>query len=381
MLFWQMYINFRNSHLLSILKTFEGQNLPLDRFLSNYFKENKAVGSHDRKYIAETVYTVVRWKGLLDFFCKGGISWEKRVATLENFHPESYLNDVSIPQEHRVSFPKRYFDFLCSELGEEKAVSFCLASNYPAPTTIRTNTIKITRDALLQRLQKTERVSAGNLSPPAIHFAKRVNFLVLPEFKEGLFEVQDEASQLAALYADVRPGYQILDYCAGSGGKSLAIAPGTEGKGQIYLHDIRKHVLLEAKKRLQRAGIQNAQIVFSEELESKNLSGKMDLVFVDAPCSGSGTLRRNPDTKWKFDPKDLERTVELQRDIFKKALTFVKPKGYIVYATCSVFPTENEKQTEYFLKNFPVVQIKAPFSSITTKEGPDGFYSIVLQKI
>jgi 16S rRNA C967 or C1407 C5-methylase (RsmB/RsmF family) len=375
-----MYTKFRNSHLLQVLQTFEKQRLPLDVFLRIYFRNHKAIGSHDRKYITETLYAMIRWKELIDFFCLEDKSWEKRLEILENLIPENHLQDTSIPIHVRVSFPKPYFDFLSEQIGEERAISFCLASNSPAPTTIRTNILKISQEHLLQRLKLSQLVKAGAFCPLAIHFQRRVNFLVLPEFKEGLFEVQDEGSQLAALLVDVKPGDHFLDYCAGSGGKSLAIAPSMQGKGQLYLHDIRSQVLLEAKKRLHRAGIQNGQIVFPEDLKAKNLLQKMDWVLVDAPCSGSGTLRRNPDMKEKFSLEELQKTVQIQREIFTKALAFVKPKGHIVYTTCSIFPMENEQQVEYFTKNLPVTSVNKLFTSSPCQGGMDGFYSIVLQK-
>lgn len=375
-----MYTKFRNFHLLQVLQTFEKQKLPLDVFLRIYFRNHKAIGSHDRKYITETLYTMIRWKELVDFFCLENKSWERRLEILENLIPENHLQDTKIPIHVRVSFPKTYFDFLSEQIGEEKAISFCLASNTSAPTTIRTNILKISPEHLLQRLKLSQLVSTGTFCPLAIHFQRRVNFLVLPEFKEGLFEVQDEGSQLAASLVAVKPGDHFLDYCAGSGGKSLAIAPNMQGKGQLYLHDIRSQALLEAKKRLHRAGIQNGQIVFPENLETKNLLKKMDWVLVDVPCSGSGTLRRNPDMKEKFSLEELQKTVQMQREIFTKALAFVKPKGHIVYTTCSIFPIENEQQVEYFIKNLPVTLTNKSFSSSPSLGGMDGFYSIVLQK-
>jgi 16S rRNA (cytosine967-C5)-methyltransferase len=375
-----MYIQFRNTHLLQVLETFEKQRLPLDVFLRIYFKNNKAIGAHDRRYIAETLYSMIRWKGLIDHFCKEDQSWKKRLEVLETLIPEDHIQDTNIPLHDRVSFPKVYFDFLTEQIGEEKAISFCLSSNTPAPTTIRANALKTTRDQLFQRLKLSQPVKIALTSPLAIHFARRVNFLILPEFREGLFEVQDEGSQLAALEVAAKPGDHVLDYCAGSGGKTLAIAPQMKGKGQIYLHDIRSQVLSEAKKRLNRAGIQNVQTVFSEDLKKKNLNQRMDWVLVDAPCSGSGTLRRNPDMKWRFSFEDLKRTIQSQRDIFTKALTFVKPKGHIVYTTCSVFPMENEDQVKYFTENLPVTAISPPFQSTPSSGGMDGFYSIVLQK-
>lgn len=374
-----MKTNFRSTHLIQILTLFEKQRLPLDVVLRFYFKEHKSLGSHDRRYITETIYRLIRWKGLVDALAKGDTSWEKRVDVIEQLSPLSLLKDSTIPLEHRVSFPKDYLDLLIAQWGEPKATEFCLASNTPAPTTIRTNIHKITRQELFARLEKHHQVSLGQFSPLAIHFAQRVNFLTLDEFKEGLFEVQDEASQLAALQVAVKPKEQFLDYCAGSGGKSLAIAPQMQGKGQIYLYDIRPKALAEAKKRLQRAGIQNGQIVSSEE-QKNSLLGKMDWVLVDAPCSGSGTLRRNPDMKWRFSKEELLATAELQRKIFTEALNFVKPKGHIVYATCSIFTQENEDQIKYFTENLPVTCSSTPFSSFPSEKGMDGFYSIILQK-
>ncbi len=375
-----MSSKFRKYHLTTILELFIKQNLPLDLFLKNYFKENKSIGSHDRKFLTENIYKMIRWRGLVRYLCKDDLSIENQIEILETLNPEEYLSNKTIPLHARLSFPQAYFDFLLEELGEEKTKEFCLQSNYPAPTTIRTNVLKTTRENLNDRLSKSQEVILGAHSPLAIHFAHRVNFLTLPEFKEGLFEVQDEASQLVSLEVKVKPGDHFLDYCAGSGGKSLAIAPQMKGKGQLYLHDTRTYPLGEAKKRLKRAGIQNAKVIDPLELKKQNLHGKMDWVLADVPCSGSGTLRRNPDMKWKFDLKALENTQLLQREIFAKALTFVKQNGYIVYSTCSVFPAENEKQTEFFLKNFPVKRASPSFFSFPSKGGMDGFYSVVLQK-
>lgn len=370
---------FRSTHLIQALTLFEKQRLPLDVFLRFYFQENRSLGSHDRRYITETIYRLIRWKGLVDALAKGDSNWEKRLSIIEQLSPLSLLQDDNIPLKDRVSFPKPYFDLLVKQWGEEKAIKFCLASNTAAPTTIRTNVHKISREELFAKLKKHHEVSLGSHSPLAIHFAQRVNFLVLDEFKEGLFEVQDEASQLASLQVGVKPKEQFLDYCAGSGGKSLAIAPQMQGKGQMHLYDIRPKALAEAKKRLARAGIQNAQIITSEE-QKKSLKQKMDWVLVDAPCSGSGTLRRNPDMKWRFSTEELLATTQLQRKIFTEALEFVKPKGHIVYATCSVFVQENEDQVKYFTENFPVVCASTPFISFPSEKGMDGFYSIILQK-
>jgi 16S rRNA C967 or C1407 C5-methylase (RsmB/RsmF family) len=197
----------------------------------------------------------------------------------------------------------------------------------------------------------------------------------------GYFEVQDEASQRLSDLVAVKPGQLVLDFCAGSGGKSLAIAPKMQEKGQLFLHDIRKHTLLEAKKRLRRAGVQNAQILFADSVQKKNLYQKFDWVLVDAPCSGTGTLRRNPDMKWRFTPQLLQKLIQEQRTIFEQALRFVKPGGHIVYTTCSVLQLENEKQSYYFTKNFSLDATSAGFSSLPLHASDaDGFYGQVFAK-
>ncbi len=375
-----MSANFREHHLFYILNAFEEQKLPLDVFLRIYLKKHTAIGSHDRKYLSDTIYKLIRWKGFIDVFCKDNISWENRVSLLETLSPETYLDDPSIPLHSRVSFPENYFSYLTEELGEIKAKEFCLESNYPAPITIRANALKISRKELIARLGTKLPCSEGTESPHSIHFSHRSNFFGLPEFKEGFFEVQDEASQIVAFQVKASPGEHVLDYCAGSGGKTLAIAPLLQGKGKLYLHDIRPQILLEAKKRLRRAQIQNAQFLSHANPKKKRFYGKMDWVLVDAPCSGSGTLRRSPDMKWNFLKSDLEDTAQKQREIFEEALAFVKPKGHIVYATCSVLPLENEKQIELFLKKFPVKLVGEPFRSFPKKGAMDGFFAATLQK-
>ncbi|MEI6243313.1 MAG: RsmB/NOP family class I SAM-dependent RNA methyltransferase, partial [Chlamydiota bacterium] len=350
-------IPFREYHLFLILQEYESQHKPIDAVLSIYFRSNKSIGSKDRKYISDTLYALMRWRGLLDFLIKdkGPITWEKRLAVYkEQFQPQKYENDVSIPPHIRASFPKIYFDKIKASLGEEKAWDFCLTSNTQAPLTIRVNRLKKTREELLALLKEKHFVFPCAHAPNGISFQKKINIYDLPEFHEGYFEIQDEGSQLISSLVEPKNGDSILDFCAGAGGKTLAIAPLLEGKGQIFLHDIRGWILQEAKKRLRRAGIQNAQIVLPEELKQKNLEKKMDFVLLDVPCSGSGTLRRNPGMKWHFQEAQFQDLLHSQKEIFEKSLSFVKPGGKIVYITCSIFREENESQIEYFTQHYPV---------------------------
>lgn len=368
---------FRKHHLLTILKETAGSPLPLDAFLRDYFRKHKAVGSKDRAEICETLYGMIRWRGLIDARCTKPVTWEKRLeAYLEK--PKANWND---PLHVQVSFPKTFFDMLTRSYGEEEAEKLCLASNGQAPTTVRVNTMKTTREALLKKWKVEYDVTPCSHSKYGIVFKKRINFFGLPEFKEGCFEVQDEGSQLVASCVKAAPNDHVLDYCAGSGGKTLAFAPDMNNKGQIYLYDIRPHALLEAKKRLKRAGIQNAQILDEAKLKKKGMVGRMDWILLDVPCSGSGTLRRNPDMKWKFEPEMVERLVKEQRNIFDKALKFLHPNGKIVFATCSIFPEENEQQIEYFLKNYPLQLEGEPFQSFPKVGEMDGFYCAVLSKM
>lgn len=348
-------MNFRDFHLLQILKDFECQNSRLDVFLNHYFRSHRAIGSKDRRYINEKIYERIRWKTLFDQF--GEID------------PEKYVSREDIPLDVRLCFPQNFIEILTDAYGEEKAKAICLASNTRAPVTIRANLLKTTRKALLEKWKDT---SPCLSSPLGIIFHEKINFAELPEFKEGLFEIQDEASQLVSMLVKASPKQQVLDFCAGSGGKTLALAPALKNTGQIYLHDIRPQILLKAKKRLRRAGIQNVQFGLPKHKKS------MDWVLVDAPCTGSGTLRRNPDMKWKFDRSLLDRLVIEQRQIFEQALEYLHPKGKIVYATCSLFPQENQHQIQYFQEKFGLKLAGEVFQSFPEKNGMDGFFAAVL---
>jgi 16S rRNA C967 or C1407 C5-methylase (RsmB/RsmF family) len=284
---------------------------------------------------------------------------------------------AQIPLHIRASFPKPLFDRLSWIYGEERAFDLCLASNTAAPVTIRANLLKTTRDTLMERLRDLP-LQKCRFSEVGIVVKKRMQLTQLPEFREGLFEYQDEASQLCAERVQARPGQQVLDYCAGSGGKALAIAARMENRGQIFLHDVRKRAAVEAKVRLRRAGVQNGQILIAEDARLSSLKGKMDWVLVDAPCTGSGTWRRNPDMKWRFESSMIEELVAKQRKIFEEALNYLAPKGQIVYVTCSLFPEENGEQVSYFMEKHGLRVVGEPFQSLPQVGQMDGFFSVTL---
>lgn len=376
-----MYRSFRQFHILNILKEYDQKALPLDLVLRDYFHLHKALGSKDRGYIAETAYTLIRWKGLLDGICqKQNPEWSERLDLFLDHALEKAKNDSHLADHMRLSFPKYLFDLLVSSHGQARACEICAISNEAAPTTVRVNALKVSREEMLRRWKGMYEVTPCPLSPHGIVFHRRVNFFVMPEFKEGLFEVQDEGSQLLASLIRPNPGDLVMDYCSGSGGKTLAFAPFMQNKGQIYLHDIRQHVLQESKKRLKRAGIQNAQVVVADDPKLKKLKKKMDWVLVDVPCSGTGTLRRNPDIKWKFDEEMFARIQGQQRMIFEKALSFLKPEGRIVYSTCSILKEENQEQVAHFMKTYQLELAEEVFETLPVAGGMDGFYGAVLKR-
>lgn len=372
---------FRENHIFKILSSFELQNLPLDVFLRNYFRAHPAVGAKDRRYIAETIYGMIRWRGLLDHLIEPPCTWEKRYACFLKINPLDFLKEEKIPPHIRVSFPKAFFQLIQDCYGEAKGIDLCAISNSQAPITVRVNLLKTTREALLEKWRDQYQVSPTADSPWGITFHRKINFFDTEEFKSGCFEVQDEGSQLVGALVEVLPRQHVLDYCAGSGGKALAFAPKMENKGIIYLHDIRPHALEESKKRLRRAGVQNAQLLFPDDEKGKQgLKGKMDWVLADVPCSGTGTLRRNPDMKWRFTTAALERLLVEQRIIFEEALSYLRPEGKIVYATCSLLPQENEKQIDYFQRQFQLQLVAPPFRSLPKIGGMDGFFAAVLKR-
>ncbi len=366
---------FRKFHLLELLNDYDTRQLPLDLIVHDYFRTHKALGAKDRAEIASILFPLMRWKGLIDALCEKPVTWQKRIDTFEHLNKSQI--DL-LPMHTQVSFPKELFDQIVASHGLEKAIEICKTSNNEAPLTIRINPLKTTREELLK---KWEEVTPCQFSPYGIQFQNRCNLFQLEEFRQGLFEMQDEGSQLLAGLIQAKPGDLVLDFCAGSGGKTLAFAPAMQNKGQIYLHDIRPHILLEAKKRLKRAGIQNAQIVLAKEERLKKLKKKMNWVLVDAPCTGSGTLRRNPDLKWKYSDEMLNRLTGQQRTIFEQALSFLHPQGKIVYATCSLLQAENQAQAEHFCRTYNLKIEGDIFTSLPTDKGMDGFYGVVLSRI
>ncbi len=366
-----MRLPFCDHHISVILENYAKSEKPLDLLLSEYFRAHKSIGAHDRRMIGETIYGMVRWKTLIDRFCHTDHNLD-RLSCFRKISFELCEQDLSIPDPIRLGMSDFLYHRFCSIFGLDKARQICRTLNRPAPTTIRANVLKTTPEDLFKKWEGKFAMTRCAKAATGIQFQKREPLFTLPEFKEGLFEVQDEGSQLVAALVDAKPGEHVLDFCSGSGGKTLAFAPNMQGKGQIYLYDNRPWILIEARKRLKRAGIQNAQFVLPKK--------KVDWLLTDVPCSGTGTLRRNPDAKWKIDHEMIQRLVQQQREIVKEALEHLKPDGRLVYATCSILPEENENQVDYFLKTHSLVLDAPPLSLLPEEGGMDGFFAAVFKK-
>jgi 16S rRNA (cytosine967-C5)-methyltransferase len=303
---------------------------------------------------------------------------QKMSETLEAKTIGTLGANVDIPDNILVSCPAELFDMFEKEFGRETALKLCLVNVTQAPVFVRLNPALVeSREYFVKLIQakladptfqsglskpeleeiesrKKPLVSVCKTSEWGVRFSKRFGFREWEEYKNGLFEVQDEGSQLVANLVDAQPGQLVLDYCAGSGGKTLAFAHKMKGTGQIYITDIRQSVLTEAKKRARRAGVQNIQPLTINHPQMARIKNKMDWVLVDAPCSGTGTLRRNPELKYRITSEWVSRLTKIQREIFHEAYQYLKkdPNARIIYATCSIFSKENDDQIEYFKKKY-----------------------------
>ncbi|WP_276167223.1 RsmB/NOP family class I SAM-dependent RNA methyltransferase [Zobellia alginiliquefaciens] len=377
-----------------------------DKVVQKVLKFDKRWGSRDRGFIAETTYEMVRYKRLYseiaevkapfsrpDLFRMWAVwavlkgiklpDWKQIEPTPER-RIKGRFDELSNIRKFRESLPD-WIDEICLEaLGEKLWNEESAALNEQAEVILRTNTLNTNKEALRKAL-----LDEGIVVEPikgyasALRLPERANVFVTESFKKGYFEVQDASSQLVAEYLDVKPGQRVVDTCAGAGGKSLHLAALMENKGQLISMDIYSSKLKELKRRARR---NNAHNIETREIDStkvfKKLYGSADRVLIDAPCTGIGVLRRNPDSKWKMQPEFLEKITKTQHDIIRSYSKIVKPGGKMVYATCSILPQENNDQVTSFLaseegKDFSLVKEKKIFAS---KSGFDGFYMALLEK-
>ncbi|MDX1752827.1 MAG: class I SAM-dependent methyltransferase [Salinimicrobium sediminis] len=378
-----------------------------DKVIEKTLKRDKRWGARDRSFIAETTYDIVRWKRLYSEIAevKAPYSREnlfrlfavwatlrgieipsdwKQIEPVPTRRIKGKFDELSKIRKYRESVPDWLDEMGVKELGEEVWEKEIHALNQQAPVVLRANTLKTTRQKLQQELQK-EGIETTFLEgyPDALQLNERTNVFRTEAFKNGLFEVQDASSQMVAQFLEVQPGMRVVDTCAGAGGKSLHLAALMENKGQLIATDIYDNKLKELKRRARRAGAHNIEPrVIDSTKVVKKLYGSADRVLIDAPCSGLGVLSRNPDAKWKLQPEFIETIKMTQEEILKQYSKMVKDGGKLVYATCSVLPSENEEQVEKFLasedgKNF---SLKDQQKILSSETGFDGFYMALLEK-
>ena len=386
---------------VEILEGLETSARPTDRFLKDWLKIRRFAGAKDRRAIAEQVFTVQRHRARLSHRMSTDTPRALVIAALveagENLealfgggYGPTPLTDAEraaiaatpppTPAWVEGEYPAWLEPELLRAFGDR--LPQAMAALIPrAPVDLRVNTLKATRDDVITAL-KADGIAAA-LAPHAPHglriAAEVINLSRSALFESGAFEFQDEATQIASVLCDVKPGMRVLDLAAGAGGKSLALAAAMENRGEIIACDVRGEALFELEKRAARAGV---AIIKTVALEHARPEGVFDLVLVDAPCSGSGTWRRQPELRWRLTLARLKILTELQDRLLDQAAGLVQSGGRLVYATCSILPCENQDRVEGFLaKNPDFLRLQPDFQASPASTGTDGFYAAFLGRI
>lgn len=388
---------------------------PVDKLLSNFFKIHKKIGQIDRSFISESVFIIIKNKSLIEYFCGKNIgitikSDKLLLAALKIFQivelsPE-FIKEINIKNNEKLwlqELPnsKDLFDknasspenikpeilfsipeFLYNKFlqifdnNTQNLHQFLLFQNSSASLDLRVNTYKIKREKLISKIfdelpnLNKENIQQTEFSPLGLCLVQKIALNKLNVFLNGEIEVQDQASQIIGLLVDAKRRQMVADFCAGAGGKTLLLGSQMQNSGNLYAFDIDEKRLNHLKPRLARSGLSNIHPIKLANLNDnrlKRLAGKFDRVLVDAPCSGMGTLRRNPDLKWRQTPEKISELTKQQQQILTSAAKLVKSGGRLIYATCSLLPEENVEQIQKFLQNSPnfkIVNIKNELSSV-----------------
>ncbi len=377
-----------------------------DKVLRNTLKRDKRWGARDRSFIAETTYDIVRWKRLYAEIAEVKEPFNRENlfrlfvvwATLKGIKLPDWkqfegtptrkikgrFDELSKIRKVRESIPD-WLDVLgLEELGKERWEKELSSLNQLAEVVLRTNTLQTTVPQLKNVLADQDILTDTIPDiPEALQLKERANVFTTEEFKKGWFEVQDASSQKVAALLNPEPGERVVDACAGAGGKSLHLATLMQNKGQIIALDIYENKLEELKRRARRNGIHNLETRLIDSTKTiKKLYGKADKLLIDAPCTGLGVLRRNPDTKWKLQPEFLDEIRATQQEILQSYSKMVKEGGQMVYATCSILPSENEGQVKAFLKSESgaYFSLKKEQTLYPSETGYDGFYMALLTR-
>jgi 16S rRNA (cytosine967-C5)-methyltransferase len=393
----------RAAAAMEVLADMETRKRPAAEALKDWALSHRFAGSKDRSAIGDLVFGALRWKASSAWrmgeetpraLVWGAERWgfgksaeeiaqacegDPHAPAAPNIVETKHLQNATLdgaPPWVRGDYPEWLDASLARVFGEARAEEGA-ALAAPAPLDLRANALKTTREKLVAALGESPRLAQPPEPTPFAPMGVRIPWrkggafawATEQSFVKGWFEVQDEGSQIAALLTGVKPGEQVADMCAGGGGKTLALAAMMENKGQIYAYDADGRRLAPLKERLDRAGARNVQIRAPARSRDvlEDLHERMDVVLVDAPCTGSGTWRRAPDSKWRLRPNALEMRRKEQREALARAAPLVKPGGRLVYVTCSVLPEENADQVERFVEentSFHVVKIESDVESI-----------------
>ena len=364
-------------------------NQVAERAVAAAFEAHPKWGKRDRSYVAETVYEIVRWRRLLEFAAQDESHWALLAAYLarenqalpdfdefKDFNAPWIRTRLQITEIERAvaqSIPDWLDELGARELGAHWGEEIA-ALNREAPVILRANTLKISRDELRAQLNELgfDTTIIEDL-PDALQLVERRAVTRSELYKAGLFEIQDAASQMVAPFSAATAGMKVLDACAGAGGKTLHLAARMENQGELRALDIYPVKLDELERRAARAGA-DVQIAIANKKSLGQLQGWADRLITDMPCSGSGTLRRQPDLKWRLSPAWLERLRATQREILTDYRDLVAPEGEIIYATCSILPSENQEQIAWFTQEFPEWELREERVISTAQTGFDGFY-------
>ncbi|MEZ5961533.1 MAG: RsmB/NOP family class I SAM-dependent RNA methyltransferase [Hyphomonadaceae bacterium] len=419
----------RQQAAIEILTSLETQRQPAADAVKAWMLAHRFAGSKDRAEIGDLVFGALRWKqssawrmgedtprawvwGALRWGFGQSAEWIEQ-SLVDDPHAPSPMTDAeraalsgdnieSAPAHVRGDFPEWLSESLLRAFGDAAAEEGA-ALAAPAPLDLRANTLKADREKLIAALSESPKLKEPPQPTPHAPDGVRIPWsqgrtfpwATEQSFVKGWFEIQDEGSQIAARVSGAEPGMQVADVCAGGGGKTLALAALMQNKGQIFAHDIDGRRLAPLRERLDRAGVRNVQIRAPMRTKDvlADLRDRMDIVFVDAPCTGSGTWRRSPDSKWRLRPNALAKRLEEQQQALALAAPLVKAGGRLVYVTCSVLPEENEDAVAAFLGSYaeftpvglelaglPAYERPIGVQMTPLKTGCDGFYVAVLQR-
>lgn len=394
---------------------------PADVTTSRFFRAHPKLGHAERGVIAEAVFAVLRRRMEYAHLAESGTGAPARrlallglMQTVGRSALKPFVSDAewawldhvakidpaSLPLRVRTNLPDWIHQALAERLGADELAQFAAAVNYPAPLDLRANALKATRDQVIDSLRAAGiDASATPFAPFGVRVVGKPALTKLKLFEEGLIEVQDEGSQLLCSLVAPRRGEMIVDFCAGAGGKTLALGAMMRSTGRLYAFDVSEKRLAKLKPRLARSGLSNVNPVLIDsehDAKIKRLAGKIDRVLVDAPCSGLGTLRRNPDLKWRQSRETVDELAPKQASILASAARLVKKGGRLVYATCSVLEAENEAIVSAFLAAHPAFEL-VPASRVLAEQrialdtgdylslwphrhATDGFFAAVLER-